>query len=143
LLNRCLFVELNNRVRELELAERDEERRILAELSGLIGAHAVELKYGIENLAVLDLAFAKANMRKELHASVPVMRNAVAPMPRSKSETSESQSILLLRACHPLLDPNTVVPIDIDPRLVRAHWSLPDQIPEEKPFRSKPSVCWR
>lgn len=109
-------VELNNRVRELELAERDEERRILAELSGLIGAHAVELKYGIENLAVLDLAFAKAKYAEELHASVPVMRNAVAPMPRSKSETSESQSILLLRACHPLLDPNTVVPIDIDPK---------------------------
>src|SRR3990170_1332197 len=39
-------VELNNEVRELELAERDEERRILAELTALVGAHAAELKYG-------------------------------------------------------------------------------------------------
>ncbi len=33
-------VELNNEVRELELAQRDEERRILAELSTLVGQHA-------------------------------------------------------------------------------------------------------
>ncbi|MBI3152515.1 MAG: endonuclease MutS2, partial [Chloroflexi bacterium] len=48
-------VELNNEMRELELKERDEERRILAELSGLVGEHASELKYGLENLAMLDL----------------------------------------------------------------------------------------
>ena len=53
-------VELNNAVRELELQERDEERRILAEVSALVGAHREELTYGVENLAVLDLVFAKA-----------------------------------------------------------------------------------
>ena len=53
-------VEFNNEVRELELAERDEERRILAEVSALVGQHAIELKHGIENLAVLDFAFARA-----------------------------------------------------------------------------------
>ena len=50
------IVELNNEVRELELAERDEERRILAELSALIGEHRDELTYGVESLALLDLA---------------------------------------------------------------------------------------
>ncbi len=67
------MVELNNQVRELELAERDEERRILAELSSLVGEHAAELKYGIENLAVLDLAFAKAKYAEEIRASEPIL----------------------------------------------------------------------
>ena len=109
-------VELNNQVRELELAERDEERRILAELSGLIGTHAVELKYGIENLALLDLAFAKAKYAEEIHASEPILRSAASLTSHAKSETLHSPSILLLHTRHPLLDPNTVVPIDIDPK---------------------------
>src|SRR5574340_1492822 len=66
-------VELNNTVRELELQERDEERRILAELSGLVGAHHEELTYGIENLAALDLAFAKAKYAEEIRASEPIL----------------------------------------------------------------------
>ena len=36
-------VELNNAMRELELAERDEERRVLAELSAQVGEHSEEL----------------------------------------------------------------------------------------------------
>ena len=108
-------VELNNEVRELELAERDEERRILAELSSLIGAHRDELTYGVENLAVLDLAFAKAKYAVEIHASEPVLRNAMSLTSQPKSETSDSGSIRLIHARHPLLDSNTVVPIDVDP----------------------------
>jgi DNA mismatch repair protein MutS2 len=106
-------VELNNEVRELELAERDEERRILAELSTLVGEHAVELKYGIENLAALDLAFAKAKYAEELRASEPVISDR--PSDRGQSTINNHQSsIKLLHARHPLLDPATVVPIDID-----------------------------
>ncbi len=112
-------VELNNQVRELELAERDEERRILAELSGLIGAHAVELKYGIENLAILDLAFAKAKYAEEIHASEPVMHkmdHGSWLMDHGKTINHDPLTIILLHSRHPLLDPNTVVPIDINPR---------------------------
>ena len=108
-------VELNNEIRELELAERDEERRILAELSGLVGAHAAELKYGIENLAVLDLAFAKAKYAEEIRASEPVL---IKKEERGKKEQDQHFSFIfhLIDARHPLLDPATVVPIDFDPR---------------------------
>ena len=105
-------VELNNQVRELELAERDEERRILAELSSLVGEHAAELKYGIENLAVLDLAFAKAEYAEEIHASEPILHK----MDHGSSRIEKTPTIVLLQTRHPLLDPNTVVSIDIDPK---------------------------
>ncbi len=106
-------VELNNDIRELELQQRDEERRILAELSALVGAHAVELKYGIENLALLDLAFAKAKYAEELKASEPVLHSAMDDGPQAMVD--RPSSIVLLKARHPLLDPQTVVPIDVDP----------------------------
>ena len=110
-------VELNNQVRELELQERDEERRILYELSVQIGEHREELTYGVENLAMLDLIFAKAKYAEELRASAPVLHRIENR--RQKEQTSgESRqpSIHLMQARHPLLDPQTVVPIDVDPR---------------------------
>jgi len=114
-------VEANNQIRELQLAERDEERRILAEVSSLVGAHASELKYGVENLAVLDLAFAKAKYAEELHASEPLIHELKVESSRlkdSKSSTFNMQfsTLKLLQARHPLLDSETVVPIDVDPR---------------------------
>ncbi len=114
-------VELNNEVRQMELEERDEERRILAELSALVGAHALELKHGIENLAVLDLAFAKAKYAESSGASEPVLVQLTgAGRQPSVSEPQGGRpaptSIKLMHARHPLLDPVSVVAIDIDPK---------------------------
>jgi DNA mismatch repair protein MutS2 len=113
------IVEANNEIRELQLAERDEERRILAEVSAQIGAHAVELKYGVENLAALDLAFAKAKYAEELKASEPIL-HAASKVKSRKPETSDpgpsTFDFKLIHARHPLLDPQTVVPVDFDPR---------------------------
>ncbi len=106
------IVEINNQLRELQLQERDEERRILAELSAQIGQHHQELIYGVENLAALDLAFAKAKYAEELKASEPILR-PLAPAKGQKA--SEPPTFKLLRARHPLLDPETVVPIDFNP----------------------------
>ncbi|MCC6260664.1 MAG: endonuclease MutS2 [Anaerolineales bacterium] len=110
-------VEANNEIRELQLAERDEERRILAEVSAQVGEHATELKYGVENLAALDLAFAKAKYAEELKASEPILYEL------SKSKGQKPQDLRpvtfdlkLIHARHPLIDPNQVVPIDVDPR---------------------------
>jgi DNA mismatch repair protein MutS2 len=111
-------VEANNQIRELQLAERDEERRILAEVSSQVGEHVTELKYGVENLAVLDLAFAKAKYAEELHASEPVISEQLLVGSKQSGQSSivnRQSSIKLLNARHPLLDPNNVVPIDIDP----------------------------
>jgi DNA mismatch repair protein MutS2 len=111
-------VEANNQIRELQLAERDEERRILAEVSAQVGEHVTELKYGVENLAVLDLAFAKAKYAEELHASEPILHElkvAGSKVEGSKPSNLQPATLKLLDARHPLLDPNNVVPIDVDP----------------------------
>ena len=129
------IVELNNAMRELQLQERDEERRILHELSVQIGDHHDELKYGVENLAMLDLVLAKAKYAEELKASEPVLHKAEGGRQKDergkkKDERSDQSSvngeqsaivnrksaIRLFNARHPLLDSATVVPIDVDPQ---------------------------
>ncbi|MDD2922188.1 MAG: hypothetical protein PHQ36_07870, partial [Anaerolineales bacterium] len=118
-------VEANNEIRELQLAERDEERRILAEVSAQVGEHAAELKYGIENLAALDFALAKAKYADEIRANEPklqdlskVKSNALSSSKGQKPNDLRPSTfdLNLLHARHPLLDPETVVPIDVDPR---------------------------
>ncbi len=118
-------VELNNTYRELQLAERDELRRILTELSNQVGALAGEIVPGILALAELDLAFAKAKFADELRASEPILHK-LDVRPHASSDRSSSPRrvtekqhpvIRLIHARHPLLDPKSVVPIDIDPAL--------------------------
>jgi DNA mismatch repair protein MutS2 len=106
-------VELNNSYRELQLAERDEERRVLAELSAQVALHAEPLTTGVQAIAELDLAFAKAKYAIEIHASEPVLH----PLDDGRQTTAHHPSSIvcrLIHARHPLLDPNTVVPIDVD-----------------------------
>ena len=116
------IVELNNAMRELELQERDEERRILYELSAEIAEHREELVYGLENLAMLDLIFAKAKYGEELKASEPVLHKPEgshrAESRRQKADPTINQgpgTMKLMNARHPLLNSNTVVPINVDP----------------------------
>jgi DNA mismatch repair protein MutS2 len=125
-------VELNNELRELELKARDEERRILAEVSAQVGEHAQEFKYGVENLAVLDLIFAKAKYAEELKASEPILRKdeggrmkdergkVISDQSSVADEQSKivnrKSSIQLIHARHPLLDPQSVVPIEVNPK---------------------------
>src|SRR5512147_613272 len=104
-------VELNNQVRELELQARDEERRILYELSVQIGEHREELTYGVENLAMLDLIFAKAKYAEELKASEPILLSMKDERRKNENTSLSSFTFRLNNARHPLLDPNTVVPI--------------------------------
>ena len=103
-------VELNNQERELQLAERDEERRVLAELCAQIGEHAEEITIGVEALAELDLAFAKAKYADVLDASEPILFEGWQV---GRLKASKIQTLKLIEARHPLLDPSTVVPLDM------------------------------
>jgi DNA mismatch repair protein MutS2 len=110
-------VEANNELRELQLQERDEERRILAELSRLIAEHADAIIWGVESLALLDLTFAKAKYAEEIHASEPVFRESKVKSQKSsdlRPSTFDQPTLRLFHARHPLLDPATVVAIDFD-----------------------------
>ncbi|MCF6277913.1 MAG: hypothetical protein L3J16_04090, partial [Anaerolineales bacterium] len=111
-------VEINNKARELTLAERDEERRVLAELCAQIGKHAEAISAGVEALAKLDLIFAKAKYAEAINAAEPILGQMlnIASLKKKRS-TSNFQpptlNLKLIRARHPLLDPATVVPLNI------------------------------
>lgn len=90
--------EMNNRVKELELAEGREIERILQKLSAAVGARADDLRETVDALASTDLAFAKARYATALHATQPVV--------------NADGHIKLLGARHPLLT-GDVVPITI------------------------------
>ena len=97
-------VELNNTWRELQLAEEQEIHRILAGLSALVADHADEIVHNVEALADLDLAFAKAKYADAIDATAPDLVSI-----------REGPTVRIFGARHPLLDPATVVPIDVVP----------------------------
>jgi len=105
-----VVVELNNRWHELQLAERDEERRILAGLSDAVGEHAAELSLLVDALAKLDLALSCAKYAEDLRAVEPVL----VPVQNARKGDHPGTTIKLYHARHPLLDPAAVVPIDVD-----------------------------
>jgi DNA mismatch repair protein MutS2 len=107
-------VELNNAYRETIIAERDEVRRILTALSAEVGALAGEIVPGVAALAELDLAFAKAKYAEAVHGSEPILHPTVDGRPKT-TVTGPRSTVKLLNARHPLLDPETVVPVTIDP----------------------------
>jgi len=101
-------VELNNAWRELQLAEQQEVNRILTHLSGHIAERATEIEQTVEALAELDLAFAKAKYADALNATAPELVPA-----QPTNQLTNQPTIRFLGARHPLLDPATVVPIDV------------------------------
>ena len=102
-------VELNNQWQEARLAERDEERRILAGLTNEVGAFAGALNAMVEALARMDLALMCAKYAEEIHASEPLL----VPFRRDGRESHPGSVIQLYQARHPLLDPASVVPLDV------------------------------
>jgi DNA mismatch repair protein MutS2 len=108
-------VELNNQYRELQLAERDEERRILADLSNEVGNWAPEILTMIDLIAEIDLALAKAKYAEQLTAIEPTLNRFPSQGKALTSGKIHPGSVIrLFGARHPLLDPATVVSVDVD-----------------------------
>ncbi|MGI9060314.1 MAG: endonuclease MutS2 [Ktedonobacteraceae bacterium] len=91
-----VVVELNNRLRQLQIEERQEVERILRVLSLEIGHEAETLKLAVELLAEFDLHLAKARYGRMTRSSAPVLNDV--------------GRIDLRNARHPLLT-GKVVPI--------------------------------
>jgi DNA mismatch repair protein MutS2 len=104
------IVELNNRWHELQLKERDEVRRILAALSEIVGAAAELIIRIVSALAEFDLVLMAAKYSQDLKASEPLLKQIRPPA----KEHHPGITIKLNKARHPLLDPATVVPVDIN-----------------------------
>ena len=105
-------VELNNRYRELQLAEQREVERILLALSGLVADAAEPIQRTVEILAQLDMILARAKYADATRATMP----EIVPFqpPEGEGAGRHPGSVIDLRqARHPLLDPRTVVPIDV------------------------------
>lgn len=92
-------VEANNRLRELELAERVEIERILHVFSERLRADWHGLKSNLETLTALDLIFARASLASAMKASPPVI--------------TQGRHIVIKNGRHPLIDPKVVVPVSL------------------------------
>ena len=92
-------VNANNALRELELKEKKEIERILAELSAEAAAHRDDIELNVKLLVQLDVIFAKAKLGYRMRAWAPLM--------------NDKGIVELRNARHPLIDPKTVVPISL------------------------------
>lgn len=111
-------LELNNEWRELQLAEEREVRRILTALSGWVGAEAESIIRTVEAIARFDLALAKAKYAEATRSVKPQIdkrtRGQGNEETKGQGEVSSSRSrIAIVQARHPLLNPETVTPIDM------------------------------
>lgn len=93
-------VEANNDIRMLRSKEQTEIDRILAELSAELGAYSEQIISSYKMLTELNVIFAKAHLAYKMKASMPAM--------------NDEGRIMLKQARHPLIDPNKVVPTDIE-----------------------------
>jgi DNA mismatch repair protein MutS2 len=96
----------------LQLAERDEERRILAELSHMVASSANEITHTVDVIAELDLALACGKYSDDLGAVQPTLHELNK---QTKDGLRDPGVVIrLYQARHPLLDPQIVVPIDVE-----------------------------
>lgn len=94
-----VIVNLNNELRELEMAEEEEIARILLELSEAVAEHYHDIKNNQKLLLQLDFIMAKGKLSRRMEAEEPRIND---------------EGILDIRqGRHPLIDPKKVVPINV------------------------------
>ncbi|MEK3890455.1 endonuclease MutS2 [Bacillus sp. FSL K6-3431] len=94
-----VVVELNNELKELQLKEKQEIDRILAELSAEVAIGSEDLLTIVYTMAELDFMFTKARYSKEIKGSSP--------------KINQNGVIRLNKARHPLLPIDEVVANDV------------------------------
>lgn len=92
-------VNLNNRLKELEIEEKEEIEVILASLSAQASGHTESLMQNQKLMTHLDFVFAKASLAMDMNATQPLFNT--------------EHYIHIRKGRHPLLDKKKVVPIDI------------------------------
>ena len=92
-------VNANNALRELEIKEKKEIERILAELSAEAAGFQESINLNYTMLVRLDVIFAKAKLAYRMNAWAPIM--------------NDKGRVDLRKARHPLIDPKVVVPITV------------------------------
>ena len=92
--------ELNNSISNIKVEESIEIEKILATLSSLLFDLTAELSNDVYFLCKLDFIFAKASFSKSINAICPIV--------------NDNKYINLVKARHPLIDKDKVVPIDVE-----------------------------
>lgn len=98
-----VIVELGNELRSMELAERDEIRRILAELTDQVRRHLRQIEANLEVITAIDCLWAKARLAEILDAYPPAV--------------NEEGPLRIVQGRHPLLvltAERSVVPLDLE-----------------------------
>ncbi|MBQ6686561.1 MAG: endonuclease MutS2, partial [Firmicutes bacterium] len=93
------IVNMNNELRELELQEKKEVQRILAELSGQVGLVEREIANNQKILLELDFMFAKGKLSVKMKGSQP--------------NINEQGYLRIKNGRHPLIDAKKVVPVTV------------------------------
>lgn len=91
--------DMNNEMNSLKMKENIEIEKILSALTNKLSTHINELENNIRLLGIIDLLFAKANYAINI--------DGISPKINKKKEFN------LIKARHPLIDKNVVIPIDI------------------------------
>ena len=92
-------VRLNNDIRELEIAEQKEIEVILAQLSNQAAQYTDAILTNFKVLSELDFIFARAALSRHMNGSSPIF--------------NLNRRIHIKNGRHPLLNPHSVVPIDV------------------------------
>ncbi len=94
-----IIFELNNKINSIKIEENIEIEKILKNLSLKLLPIANNLKLTLETIGKIDCIFAKAKFSKNIDGICPII--------------NDKKEIYLYGARHPLIDPASVVPIDI------------------------------
>lgn len=91
------ILDMNNELRELAAAEKEEIERILQQLSRRVGTMATSLQTDIDRLCEIDSAYAKAEYGYKNKCICPKL--------------NDIGKICIVKGRHPLLDPKTAIPV--------------------------------